>query len=378
MKRLIVAGDGTWNGALGKRASNVEKLARTVELDPARSGVPQLVLYLAGVGTAGDRWDRYLGGAFGGGLTANLISCYQFLAANYRPGDEIFLIGFSRGGFMVRSLASLITRLGLLTQTATLTNRLPELVMLYRAREGQDEAREAHFMADHAHAAPIRFLGVFDTVGEVGLSGPLRGIESFHDMRLHSRVQSARQALAIDEHRMKFAPWVWGVQPGGSESSDVRQVWFEGDHSDVGGGRKFSGLSDTTLLWMAGEASRCGLVFDWKLLAEYVDSRESRVMHSNMNALWWTGNLGRLVVGRRRSATVFEARRRRLNPPGAVGIRVAESTLQRYRDREYTSDSLACLESAGVTLEDLVEPLFRPVRAKSVLIEELREWGAAG
>ncbi len=373
MKRLVIAGDGTWNGMLGKRASNVEKLARTIELDPQSSGESQFVHYVAGVGTAGDRWDRYVGGALGGGLATNLVASYRFLCANYRPGDDIYLIGFSRGAYMVRSLASLVSRLGVLTSISAASERLPQAIDLYR-RQDPNPSAEAQFKADHSHPATIRFLGVFDTVGEVGWSGVSRRVESYHDVGLHLPVQTARQALAIDERRMKFSPWVWTGNDHGDV--DVRQVWFEGDHSDVGGGHRFSGLSDVTLLWMASEASRCGLVFDWGLLAEYVDSRESRVLHSRMNPLWWTGNLWRSALGRRRAESQFEGRRRRLDPPGALGMRVAESAVRRFRDQEYESEAFSALASSGLLGGELVEPLFNPVRARAVLIDELREWAS--
>jgi hypothetical protein len=376
VKRLVIAGDGTWNGILGKRPSNVEKLARTIELDPQRSGVPQVVHYVAGVGTAGDRWDRLLGGAIGAGVATNLLACYRFLCTNFRPGDEVYLVGFSRGAYMVRSLASLVSRVGILTSDATVSEQLPRAMHLY-LRGARDRSNEAEFKRDHSQDSPIRFLGVFDTVGEVGWSGLSPRVGSFHDMSLHSSVQTARQALAIDERRMKFSPWVWTAEPQQAESSDVRQVWFEGDHSDVGGGNRFSGLSDVTLLWMASEASRCGLVFDWALLAEYVDSRESQVLHSNMNPMWWTGNLWRSALGRRRADALFEGRRRRLTPPGAVGVRVAESTIRRFRDQEYRSQGLEAIASAGAnSLDAMMEPLFSPVRAKAVLIEELRAWAS--
>ena len=110
-KRLVICCDGTWNAPDSRHITNVEKIARTVEIDLRRTGgVQQMVLYVSGVGAGSYKVDRILGGAFGFGLFANIRSAYRFLALNYEPGDEMFVFGFSRGAYTARSLVGMIGR----------------------------------------------------------------------------------------------------------------------------------------------------------------------------------------------------------------------------------------------------------------------------
>ena len=114
MKRLVVCCDGTWNKPDSQTVTNVEKIARTVQSDPgATGGVHQLVYYVSGVGAGSYGADKLLGGAFGFGLFHNVIACYRFLAQNYEPGDEVFIVGFSRGAYTARSVAGMVGRVGL-------------------------------------------------------------------------------------------------------------------------------------------------------------------------------------------------------------------------------------------------------------------------
>ncbi len=117
MKRLVVCCDGTWNKPDNETITNVEKIARTVQSDPAATGgTSQLVYYVAGVGSNSYWADRILGGAFGFGLFGQVVAAYRFLAQNYEEGDEIFIVGFSRGAYTARSLAGMVAKVGLLTK----------------------------------------------------------------------------------------------------------------------------------------------------------------------------------------------------------------------------------------------------------------------
>src|SRR5215207_2090457 len=169
MKRLVVCCDGTWNKPDNQTITNVEKIARTVQSDPAvTGGAYQLVYYVSGVGARSYAADRLLGGAFGFGLFHNVIAAYRFLAQNYEPDDEIFIIGFSRGSYTARSLAGMIGRVGLLTKVSLVEERLPDVVRMYQRRamrEGAFGASVEEFRHDHCHPAQVTFLGVFDTVG---------------------------------------------------------------------------------------------------------------------------------------------------------------------------------------------------------------------
>ena len=160
--------------------------------------------------------------------------------------------------------------------------------------EGAFGGSVEEFKHDHCHAAPVDFLGVFDTVGALGVPGFQRLAPRFHNVQLGSGVRRARHALAIDETRLKFAPTFWEVPADHPEASTederVKQVWFEGAHSDVGGGYRETGLSDTSLLWMAREAHQAGLVFDAPLLDHYVNSGEDPIRHYPLNAMYRVDN----------------------------------------------------------------------------------------
>ena len=237
MKRLVVCCDGTWNEPASDNVTNIEKIARTISTDPDQCDqVQQLVLYVGGVGI-GYKLDRLLGGAFGSGLFNNVKTAYRFLALNYEEGDEIFAFGFSRGAYTARSLVGMIGFIGLLTRESLVANKLPEAVDRYQRKEpknGGFGSSNDEFKRDFCHPkTPTKFLGVFDTVGALGVPGLLPKDHQFHDINLGDSVECARQALAIDEDRMVFAPCLWNAP---TRPERVRQVWFEGAHSDVGGG----------------------------------------------------------------------------------------------------------------------------------------------
>ena len=274
-RRLIICADGTWNTASrsGREQSfstNVAKLARAIKPVTA-AGMSQVTFYREGVGT---QWgpDRLLGGAFGLGISKNICDCYHFLVNNYAAGDEIFLFGFSRGAYTVRSLAGLIRNCGILQPEQA--ERIPEAYRLYRNRSDTahpngDEARL--FRALYAREARIKCLGVWDTVGALGVPVTLlnhlflRAYE-FHNVRLSSSVDNAFHAIAIDERRKAFAPTLW--EPQGVPGQTVEQVWFPGVHANIGGGYSDSHLSDNALLWMIERAESCGLEIDPHYVAQ--------------------------------------------------------------------------------------------------------------
>ncbi len=339
-KRLIVCCDGTWNRADADTVTNIEKIARTIQTDPSRAGgMPQQVLYLAGVGTAGYRADRLLGGAFGLGLFANVKTAYRWLALNYEADDEIFVLGFSRGAYTARSIAGMIGRVGLLRGEALVDGKLGEACDRYRLRETPkpEWSSPEAFREEYCHdAVPIRFLGVFDTVGALGVPGAVRRRHQFHDVRLGSAVVSARQALAIDEPRMKFEPCLWMRPVPEWEPGRIKQVWFEGAHSDVGGGYagKECGLSDTALLWMAAEAQEQGLVLDLDLFERQLRNCPPMVRHDPSKPVYRLLDLAirTKIALRMAKGDAFEGTRRRLVRPECGGIHLARSTAQRYDD----------------------------------------------
>jgi len=366
MKRLVICCDGAWNRPDSAHVTNIEKIARTVHTDASRTNdVHQLVLYLSGVGV-GYTVDRVLGGAFGLGLFTNVLAGYRFLASNYEPGDEIYVFGFSRGAYTARSLGGMIGKVGLLTRRALVEEKLPEAVARYKRRDptaGKFGQSADEFKRDFCHEGTrVTFLGVFDTVGALGVPGALRRRHQFHDVTLSGIVDCARQALAADETRMKFEPCLWDAVAGGTvDDPRVRQVWFEGAHSDVGGGYADTGLSDTALLWMTAEAARRGLVFDEALLQEYLASGSAAVRHDPTKPLFWLLDLAirtkiRLGLADGRA---FLGKRRRLHRPDCVSVRVAQPAVEHFGAREdYQPEGLKVWARESPDFDGAVEPLI--------------------
>ena len=278
-KRLIICCDGTWNEPDEKvdqdptdepEPTNVLKIARGIAPADGK-GITQVVYYDAGVGTQGF-FDKYIGGAFGRGLSENIRQTYRFIANNYVEGDELFLFGFSRGAFTVRSLAGFIGAVGLLEKHDL--NRVPEAFAYYRNRpekrasSPQERRLNKRLTSPPRTPIPIKFIGVWDTVGALGIPLTLRSAGrrrkvNFHDTQLGEDVEHAYHALAVDEKRRPFKPtlWYWKVPGGPGKNQTIEQVWFAGVHSNIGGSYRNTGLSDIALKWMARKAKRIGLQF---------------------------------------------------------------------------------------------------------------------
>jgi uncharacterized protein (DUF2235 family) len=267
MRRIIICCDGTWKTPDDHEhgqscATNVARIFQLIA--PADlNGVPQISYYHDGVGT-GDFGDKILGGAFGMGLSKNIEDAYRFLASNYIEGDEIWLFGFSRGAYTVRSIIGLIRNSGLLKKQHLEKFSLAYQIYRDRSKEtAPDEQVAGQFKSQFSYTPDIHFLGVWDTVGSLGVpdhivSRFLSGMWNFHDVSLSSTVRYAYHALAIDEHRADFKPCAWD----GPDTEDRQQVWFAGTHSDVGGGLPDAGLSDCALAWMMCKAELRGLKLD--------------------------------------------------------------------------------------------------------------------
>jgi uncharacterized protein (DUF2235 family) len=270
MKRLIVCCDGTWNRpdevSQGVAApTNVAKIALALADEDATHN-DQLLHYQTGVGTR--RSERFVGGAFGVGLSRNVMDGYRFLVDNYEPGDKLYFFGFSRGAYTARSLAGLVRNSGILRPEER--DRIGDAYALYR-RPDKDSLPSSIaaelFRRSHSYGETyIDFVGVWDTVGALGI--PIDGFRppllsrlwTFHDTTLSRYVRNAYHALAIDERRRPFRPTLWEQKPDARDQT-LEQVWFAGVHSDVGGGYSDTGLSEVPLLWMAEKAHQCGLAF---------------------------------------------------------------------------------------------------------------------
>ncbi len=306
MKRIAIFCDGTWNRSDAEFQTNVVRLSLAVAHHD-EDGVTQQILYMPGVGSGrgstgiAREIDRWGGGLFGWGMTENIEEAYRHLAFGYevgaegQPSDQIFVFGFSRGAFTARSLCGLIRSCGIPCRENV--KRIPEAINRYRSREpdthpdheesfrfrrdfstnlytseAERQWREAHGHTS-AKALEITYLGVWDTVGALGVPRMLpfaphfNRRHQFHDAALSRSVLSARHAVAIDERRATYPPTLWdnleelnGMQP--ERDRPYRQEWFPGDHGSVGGGGDILGLATLSMLWIAEGAVEAGLRID--------------------------------------------------------------------------------------------------------------------
>ncbi|OAG45730.1 hypothetical protein AYO21_00366 [Fonsecaea monophora] len=275
---------GTWQSILNtsdpSHPTNIARFARAISpvalvkgQDGVEREVEQIIYYQPGVGTG--IGDRIRGGVYGAGLSANIRAAYAFLAHNYdpNPGDEIFFFGFSRGAYTARSIAGLVTKLGLLTKRGM--DWFPQVYEEYY----KDPSSKPDFdfsptlkkligkdLNENAKEA-IKIVGVWDTVAFHGQGLGGEKIE-FHNAELSTKVQFAYHALALDERRIPFIPtlWQWPKDPSngsqlyrpkkGSGLQVMKQVWFSGVHSDIGGGMDDPRGADITLAWMLAQCSK--------------------------------------------------------------------------------------------------------------------------
>ena len=256
-RKLAVLFDGTWNTI--KDRTNVVRLSELLATGSDGGEQPK-PFYDPGVGA--HALDRLSGGMFGYGLSKNIRDGYGWLAENFRPGDELFLFGFSRGAYTARSLAGLIRKCGILRVADK--GLIQQAYDLYRDKDiHPDNPEAAAFRASFAQETRIRFIGVWDTVGSLGI--PATGVPfsrdyyQWHDTELSKIVDYAYHALAIDEHRKDFAPAVWTVRK--PENVEVEQRWFVGAHSNVGGGYRNDPLPKLALAWLQHKAKAAGLGF---------------------------------------------------------------------------------------------------------------------
>lgn len=294
MKRIAFCFDGTWNKIDGDYPTNVARVAQSISRFD-KNGVPQIIYYDEGVGTTAT--ERLSGGIFGHGLIEKIIEAYHFLVLNYEPGDELHVFGFSRGAFTARSFVGMIRNCGIMSRRSL--NHIREAVKLYCSRSADahpDSETMRQFRYKHCPklalagdvewrrtAYPdastdltelrIAFLGVWDTVGALGVPGHLKLLSSvfnrkfaFHDTDLSRVVRRARHAVSVDEKRRSFAPSMWtnlgDLNAPEPEKNLYQQVYFPGTHGGVGGGGPVRGLSDAALEWVFRGASDEGLAFD--------------------------------------------------------------------------------------------------------------------
>ncbi len=285
-KRIVICADGTWNrpevDAGNDFPTNVLRLARAIQ-PKGNDDKPQQVFYDWGIGSY---YKQVSGGITGKGLHKNIMDNYRYIVQNYSPGDEIYLFGFSRGAYTVRCLCGMINNVGILKR--------PDAKLIQKAFDHYKTADEKYlpkgpksvaFRNQHSHPSrDVHFVGVFDTVGAMGIPITFLGLfekkDEFYDNRIGSNVVHARHALALDEVRVDFKPTVWSSDT----ATDMKQVWFTGAHSDIGGSTTPDAdgglLSDNSLAWMIREASAAGLSIEDHLQNQATGAPLASINHS--------------------------------------------------------------------------------------------------
>ncbi len=331
MKKLILLLDGSWNDAdFGERDSNIVRMRNIINLsldDPPESPAPtadklasgrgfngdgceHLVFYERGVGT-GAKFDVVGGGAFGEGLEDNIRRAYKFLSFHYQqdagqPGEDskIYIFGFSRGAYTARTLAGYIHAAGLLTRESCTPELEQTAWNFYRTAPADRLPAIWSGLTPYVHrrdALKIEVLGVFDTVGALGIPLPEfwwvnRERYGFHNVELNALVRHNLQALAIDEHRTPFQATPWRKMPFKHYLGTVEQVWFAGCHTDIGGSRHVEknrpvhALDDLALDWMLKRLNYLCPEFpvDLKKGWKNVDSKWRLAEQHEARTIWWT------------------------------------------------------------------------------------------
>jgi uncharacterized protein (DUF2235 family) len=268
------------------------------------------------------------------GVYLNVERVISFLMQSYEEGDRLFLFGFSRGAYTLQIVASLLHLWGLF-RTGT------EHVVPYAIRFSKNIVYADNQIAQRYFSSaklfrqtfsrcdcPVYFFGMWDSVGSVG--GPLANPIGMPYISHNPSIHTGRHAVARDERRAFFGSQLWRLPVSGPQSSDIKQVWFPGVHSDIGGGypEPESGLSKITLQWMIREARHKGLLVDSDRTAtvlgmrgrDYVPPDPSAVMHDSLVSFWklaeffpkryWSPELG--------SMWRMNSFRRRTVPPGSL------------------------------------------------------------
>lgn len=305
MKRIAIFCDGTWNSPTIPETTNVHHMYAACVQDDR-----QAVIYREGVGVGelSNKLTTLLnkigGGAFGWGLARNVKKAYADLCEVYEDGDEIFIFGFSRGAYTARSLAGMIRKCGIIPKDKLGRYKLASAWNLYKKSGKKNHPDSDHILARRLKLSPnvatstadlksrqgkghivnIAYLGVWDTVGALGipegLLGPVAKLWNwryrFHDAELSSLVRKARHAVALDERRVFYKPALWDNMddPKGnnkgpmSDTSPWQQLWFVGSHGIVGGSSPSEKLVAFPMAWIWGGAAGLRLKSEFEIPKE--------------------------------------------------------------------------------------------------------------
>lgn len=372
MKRIVICCDGTWNkpGAYdrGKKVkTNVLKLYEALDT-LGTDGAEQVKYYGQGVGTRFSIRDQLFGGISGKGIDRNIKDAYKFIMWNFNPGDELYLFGFSRGAYTARSLIGLIRNCGIMR--AEYLHLVDEAFSLYRDRNSithPDSDLMVAFKHRYSHVTRVRFIGVWDTVGALGIPIPMLNWFNreyqFHDVKLSSDVDYAYHAVALDEKRGMFEPTLWELSKSVSRekiNQVMEQLWFPGSHSNVGGGYADSGLSDLALDWMIQKAMATNLGFKEAYLKTKIKPDSGGLLRNSSTGIYRF--LPKLVRGINKSTIGV------LDEEDDSGI-ITEYNIIRNERIHYS-----CLEREKLNPKYNPPNLVNGLSYKTPLFPEIRNW----
>src|SRR3984957_15588290 len=312
-KNIVLCCDGTGN-EFSESKSNVVKLYKMLVHDDS-----QIAYYHPGVGTMGARsaltgiskwWTKLIGLAFGYGISDNIADAYQFLMRTFQPDDTVYVFGFSRGAYTARALCGMLHIIGLLREDNE--GLIPYSIRMIK-QQNIDFGVAADFKKTFCRECKPHFVGVWDTVSSVGWVynvAHFPGTKATHnpDMRV------IRHAVSIDERRAFFRQNLFGTPH--DPQQDVKEIWFAGVHSDVGGSypEPESQLSKIALRWMVCEAETVGLRVDQNQKTEILGGKPpyvapdplSKNQHESLRGPWWIAEPWPKIVSREVSAGVWK------------------------------------------------------------------------
>jgi uncharacterized protein (DUF2235 family) len=265
----VVILDGTMSSLEAGQETNAGLIFRLLEEMP--DSARMILRYEAGI--QWKDWSSTRDVIEGHGIHKQIVRAYGDLASRYRPGDRIWLFGYSRGAYAVRALAGVIDKIGLI-KAGEATER--HIQTAYRHYIGHPDSELVdEFRRAYCHPkAEIEMVGIFDTVKALGLRLPLiwrlsRVEVEYHDYHVGECVKRGRQALALNERRAAFEPVLWSTREG-DDADRISQMWFRGVHGDIGGHvgplAESRPLSNIPLVWMLEEIEKAGLRLpdNWK------------------------------------------------------------------------------------------------------------------
>lgn len=350
VRNIVICCDGTDN-QFGVCNTNVVRLIQVASQDPSR----QIVYYDPGVGTLpepnartriGKRLSEWKALAFGTDIDDKVCTAYSHLMEFWKPGDKVFIFGFSRGAYTARVLAGMLHSLGLLP--AGNQQLLPYAMRIFKSlrtnTQGYWDLCDSFRWTfarpvgdDDSRRFPVHFAGLWDTVSSVGwIWDPARYQFTYRNPSLHT----VRHAVSLDERRAFFRQNLFGNVDG----QDALELWFAGVHSDVGGGYPESegGLWRVTFDWMVSEAQRFGLIVDPARLQLVLNKSPrpanpwAEPQHESLKGIWWVGEVFPKLVYDAETKTNhirFNLGRRRAVPNGGL---VPKPVLYRLRDTPYS------------------------------------------